>query len=227
VAFSESGVIMQRIMRPQDTTRAWLRFVMEQLNARRRADEPLSIRQLAIGSKVDPSTLSRFLNNEEVEHDLSRATVSKIEHYTGIKFGAHTDGRAPLIAREPEASAYNLDVKGNDKRIDEAVRYMLQSQPGLDPWVLKTRALELAGYLPGDVVLVDLNAEPEDGDAVVAQHYDLQTETIFRLYQKPYLVAAAVDRVPRAPLVVDDRRVLIRGVVIGMFRQRKGHLAAA
>lgn len=227
MAFSGSGVIMQRIMRPQDTTRAWLRYVIEQLNARRPADDPLSIRQLALGSKVDPSTLSRFLNNEDVEHDLSRATITKIERFTGVPFGAHADGRKELIAREPEASAYVLDLKGNDRRIDDAVRYMLQSQAGLDPWVLKTRALELAGYLPGDVVLVDLNAEPEDGDAVVAQHYDLQTETVFRIYQKPYLLAVAVDRMPRPPLVVDDRRVLIRGVVIGMFRQRKGHLAAA
>lgn len=227
MAFSESGIIMQRIMRPQDTSRAWLRYVIEQVNQRRPAGEPISIRQLALGSKVDPSTLSRFLNNEEVEHDLSRQTVDKIARYTGIPFGAHADGRKTLVAREPEAQAYELDLRGNDRRIDEAVRYMLQAQPGLDPWVLKTRALELAGYLPGDVVLVDLNAEPEDGDAVVAQHYDLQTETVFRLYQKPYLVAAAVDRVPRAPLLVDDRRVMIRGVVIGMFRQRKGHLAAA
>lgn len=227
MAFSDSGIIMQRIMRPQDTSRAWLRYVIEQLNERRQANDPISIRQLALGSKVDPSTLSRFLNNEDVEHDLSRQTVDKIARYTGIPFGAHADGRKPLVHREPEAKPYELGRKGNDRRVEVSVKYMLQDEPGIAPWVLDTRALELAGYLPGDVVLVDLNAEPEDGDAVLAQHFDLQTETVFRLYQKPYLVAAAVDRVPRAPLLVDDRRVLIRGVVIGMFRQRKGHLAAA
>lgn len=219
MAFIELGSSMQRIMRPQDTTRAWLRFVIEQL-------DNISIRQLALRSKVDPSTLSRFLNNE-VEHDLSRATTDKIVAFSGIPFGAHLDGRKPAAFAELEAAAYQIDLKGNDRRIDDAVRYMLQGQPGLDPWVLKTRALELAGYLPGDVVLVDLNAEPEDGDAVVAQHYDFKTETVFRLYHEPYLLAAAVDRVPRPPLLVDNKRVMIRGVIIGMFRQRKGHLAAA
>lgn len=219
MAFITLGSSMQRIMRPQDTTRAWLRYVIEN------SGNP-SIRQLAIRSKVDPSTLSRFLSDEDVDHDLSRTTVDKITKATGIPFGAHADGRRPT-AFEDEASPYRLDRKSNDPRISEAVRYLIQAQSGLDPWVLKTRALELAGYLPGDVVLVDLNAEPEDGDAVVAQHYDLKTETIFRLYQKPYLVAAAVDRVPRPPLLVDDRRVMIRGVIIASFRQRKGHLAAA
>lgn len=219
MAFIELGGSMQRIMRPQDTTRAWLRYVIEH------SGNP-SIRQLAIRSKVDPSTLSRFLNDEDVDHDLSRATVDKIGKSTGIPFGAHVDGRKPM-AFEEEAAAYQIDRKSNDPRINDAIRYLLQGQPGLDPWVLKTRALELAGYLPGDVVLVDLNAEPEDGDAVVAQHYDLRTETVFRIYQKPYLVAAAVDRVTRPPLVVDDRRVMIRGVIIATFRQRKGHLASA
>jgi transcriptional regulator with XRE-family HTH domain len=206
-------------MRPQDTTRAWLRYVIETSGIP-------SIRQLAIRSKVDPSTLSRFLNDEDAEHDLSRSTVDKIVKVTGLPFGAHADGRKP-VAREDEAAAFDVDKRSNDPRICDAIRYLTKGQAGLDPWMLKTRALELAGYLPGDVVLVDVNAEPEEGDAVVAQHFDLNTETVFRLYQKPYLVAAAVDRVARPPLVVDDRRVMIRGVIIASFRQRKGHLAAA
>lgn len=219
MAFIDLGSSMQRIMRPQDTTRAWLRYVIE-------TTKVPSVRQLALRSKVDPSTLSRFLSDEEVEHDLSRGTVDKIAKVTGIPFGAHADGRKPQVFEE-EASAFRIDQRTNDSRINDAVRYLVQAQAGLDPWTLKTRALELAGYLPGDVVLVDLNAEPEDGDVVLAQHYDLKTETIFRLYNKPYLVAAAVDRVPRPPLLVDDRRVMIRGVIVASFRQRKGHLAAA
>lgn len=217
--FTSQAQSVQRIMRPQDITRAWLKAVLEKTG--------LDPTGLAHKAGVHPSTLTRFVNNENVTHDLSRRTISGIEKVTGIAYGEHRVRPRVLQVSEPEAQAYVIDSPDNDRRIDEAVRYLLQAQNGLDPWRLKSRALELAGYLPGDVLIVDLNAEPEDGDAVVAQNYEGGTETIFRLYQKPYLVAAAVDRVPRRPLLVDDDSVMIRGVVIAMFRPRKGHLAAA
>jgi len=220
VAVIIPGSSMHRIMRPQDHTRAWLRHVIEELNG-------ISIRRLAQGSKVDPSTLSRFLNNEEVEHDLSRKTIEGIERFSRIPYGAQADGLSVGAFSDSEGTPYEIGRKTNDDTVDSNIRYALQNRPGVDPWTLKTRALELYGYLPGDVLLVDLNAEPEDGDIVVAQNYDLRTETVFRLYQKPYLLAGANDRIVRPPLVEDGRRVVIKGVVIAQYRQRKGHLAAA
>jgi hypothetical protein len=217
--FTSAAQSVQAIMRPQDVTRAWLKAVLEKTG--------LDPTGLAAKAGLHPSTLTRFVNNENVTHDLSRRTVSGIEKATGIAYGQDKVRQRTLGLAEPEGSAYVVEAGDGDSRIDEAVRYLVQAQNGLDPWRLKSRALELAGYLPGDVLIVDLNAEPEDGDAVVAQNYDGGAETIFRIYQKPYLVAAATDRVPRRPLLVDDDTVMIRGVVVAMFRPRKGHLAAA
>ncbi|MCO5091969.1 hypothetical protein [Bosea sp. (in: a-proteobacteria)] len=212
--------IVRRIMRPQDHTRAWLHYVREQLGG-------ISWRKLAMGAKVDPSTLSRFANNEDVEHDLARKTIAGIERFSRIPYGAQAGGELLGAFADSEGAPYEIGRKSNDGRVDEQVRYICQSQSGLAPWTLTTRALEIFGYIPGDVLVVDSNAEPEDGDIVVAQNYDLRTETVFRLYQKPYLLAGATDRIVRPPLVEDGRRVVIRGVVIAQYRQRKGHLAAA
>lgn len=211
---------MRRIMRPQDTTRAWLRYVIEQLNN-------ISIRQLAKGAKVDPSTLSRFLNDEDAEHDLSRRTIDGIVRFSGVPYGGHEGGRTFRLPAEPEAETYDLGRKSNDKTVDDQIAWLMQSHPELDAWVLRSRSLEVAGFLPGDILMVNRMETAEDGDVVLAESFDHTSEVIFRLYQKPYLVAAALDRVPRPPLVVDDRRVMIRGVVIASFRARRGHLAAA
>jgi len=92
--------------------------------------------------------------------------------------------------------------------------------PGVDPWVMKSRALEHAGYLPGDILIVDLNAKPQDGDAVCAQIYDRngKTETAFRIYEYPFLIAASADPDLRRPVLVDNERASIRGVVMASIR---------
>jgi hypothetical protein len=98
-----------------------------------------------------------------------------------------------------------------------AVRALVGTRRNADPWVIKTRALEGIGYLPGDVVIVDLNAVPRAGDAVCAQVIDWPTsraETVMRLYQPPYLVAASFDRRLLKPLLVEDDRVIIKGVLL-------------
>jgi transcriptional regulator with XRE-family HTH domain len=79
------------------------------------------------------------------------------------------------------------------------------------------RALEGLGYLPGDIVIVDLDRKPAPGDVVCAQVYDLgrsEPETVMRIYEPPVLVAASFDEQLRRPLMVDDARVKIEGVVL-------------
>jgi SOS-response transcriptional repressor LexA len=96
------------------------------------------------------------------------------------------------------------------------------------PWTLRSRALEVAGYLPGDVLIVDLNARPDDGDVVCAQVYERDNaETLFRIYEAPYLQAATYQRGLFKPLLVDGRRVVLRGVVVASIRPRLSQLAPA
>ena len=95
----------------------------------------------------------------------------------------------------------------------------------IDAWTLQSAALDLAGYLPGDILMVDLNADPEDGDIVCAQSYDRlgRAETIFRRFQKPFLTALSTQSNSFRPLIVDEDRVVIRGVVIATLRPRTAH----
>jgi len=91
-------------------------------------------------------------------------------------------------------------------------------------WRVWSRALELAGYLPGDAVLVDSTVTPAAGDVGV-QIFDDKTgdyRTRLRLYQPPYIVTSTMDRkAQEEPLVVDNDRVWIWGTVIRSVRQRR------
>jgi SOS-response transcriptional repressor LexA len=100
---------------------------------------------------------------------------------------------------------------------------LAQGHGNLDPWTLKSRALESAGYLPGDILLVALGETPVAGDIVCAQIYDWnagKAQTVFRLFQPPYLIAATTEASLLRPHVVDDEKVVIKGVVMNSLRGR-------
>lgn len=88
-------------------------------------------------------------------------------------------------------------------------------------WMVRNAHMAASGYLPGDSILVDMNAAPRKGDAVVAQVYDWSADdavTVLRLYLPPYLVRPGLDA--ETPLAVDGERVLIKGVVVAQWRRR-------
>ena len=93
-------------------------------------------------------------------------------------------------------------------------------------WRVWSRALELAGYLPGDAVLVASTVPPIAGDVVCVQIFDDKTgayRTRLRLYQPPHVVTSTMDRKVQAePVVVDNDRVWIWGTVIRSVRKRRG-----
>lgn len=198
----------------RDDMRAWLRAVLLHLGW---TGLDLSRR---IG--VAPSTVNRFLNDPEATHRLSPKTLRQIAQVTGFEpmaMPGHAGGRL----EEPDAAPY-IAGPASDQRLSTAVAAATAGRNAVDPWVLKTRALEAAGYVPGDVLIVDLNARPEPNDIVCAQVYDWRrgrAETVFRIYSKPYLVAASSDPAHLKPLVVDGDGVVIKGVVIQSIRGRR------
>lgn len=150
-------------------------------------------------------------------------TIDKIVARYGVAppdFG--TAQRGPLRGFAEDAAPYEPD---GDGPLASAVRALTAGRPNVDPWVIKTRALELIGYLPGDVVLIDPGQLPNAGDAVCAQtNIDFRrgtAETAMRVYERVgasfALVAASMDPAFRAPISVDDR-VVIKGVIAGMVR---------
>lgn len=94
---------------------------------------------------------------------------------------------------------------------------------GVDIWRVKTSAMSLAGYLPGDFMLVDAHKADQcmAGDIVIAQVYDWQigsATTLLRRWQPPVLVAASTDPKDEKVHVVDGNNVMIKGKVVASWR---------
>lgn len=86
--------------------------------------------------------------------------------------------------------------------------------------VVNSPSLQLIGLMPGDHILVDGKAKPNDGDPVVLEVTDGDegtAETVLRLFEAPFLVPAAVSR--RFEIyTTDDPRVTIKGVIVASYR---------
>lgn len=202
----------------RDEQIAWIKAVAAHLG--------VSLTQLARRAKLAPSTLQRPLNDPQWDGMLSDRTLAAVGAVVGLKpmeFPARPFGGAGF--GEPEAVPFEFEQKGGaiDSNIDRAVRELTRGRNGRDPWVLQTHALEMSGYLPGDIVIVDLNVQPRAEDVVCAQIYDwsrMKAETVFRLYQPPYLMTNSMRVGPQKPIPVDGNQVVIRGVVDGLVRRR-------
>lgn len=88
-------------------------------------------------------------------------------------------------------------------------------------YTIRTRSVELAGFTPGDVAILDLNRRPAPGDVVCAQIYDWQkmrAETVVRVYERAtpieLLVTRSLDPTLQQPVVVDGEKVVIKGVFL-------------
>lgn len=197
----------------QDRQRAWLQEIVNGTG--------LKLSQLAQEAGVSDTTLSRLANNPEYRGTLSQLTINRIVEKFSVpgpdEYGAQ---RRPILPGFSEAERVEYRV---DDPSAAAIKSIIAGRT-LDPWRLKTSALEDAGYLPGDVVFVDPNATPEPQDVVCAQVYDWgrgRAETVWRVFDPPFLVGASKDRTAYKPVLVDNDRVMIKGVVVQMVRPHR------
>lgn len=176
--------------------------------------------ELSRRTGVNASTFAKFKNDPENKAQLEPATITLIEEATGLKAFETAPPLRPRGLDDVESSRYDAEPLSI---FDGTVKHMIEGRNYLDPWVLRSRGLEAAGYIPGDVMIVDLTAKPEQGDVVCAQVYDRngQAETVFRIYEDPFLVTATLKVSLVKPLLVDNDRVVVRGVVVASFRERR------
>ena len=210
---------MRAMSAPQLDQRLWLEDLLQRLG--------ITATELARRAGLNPSTLTRFLNEEsERNHTLTFRTIRKIEqavaatgnaprriNVTGF---AESDG-AEYIAEQADAvaAAVNAMKAGRNSRV---------------PWAVATADLAGISLAQGDVVVIDMNEEARPGDIVCAQVYDRPAggaRTVFRLYEPPYLITGSTDPGARRPIVVDNVNAVIRGVMIGRITPRRAVFAAA
>jgi transcriptional regulator with XRE-family HTH domain len=183
-----------------------------------KSEQGIDIPEIARAAGVSPSTIYRWLDDKH-PFTPSMTTIQKIA--------------AVYSTPIPESIMPERVLSGQaGPGLAEAeVSYIGETPPELQAgnnqgvWRIDGRSLELAGYLPGDLVLVDMSVVPHSGDVVCAQVYNIErgtAETKLRVYDPPFLLSRAVHPGPSdKPLFIDHERVHIAGTVIRSMRLRE------
>jgi transcriptional regulator with XRE-family HTH domain len=149
---------------------------------------------------------------------LARVLGTTVSYLLGDDSGrAGADTAMAAGFGEAEADPYE---PGDVRDIDRAIAAFKAGRV-MDAWRLRTPALDLAGYWPGDIVLVSSHVPPSPGDAVVAQTEEERREdvrTVWRLYAPPVLIAHSSDHSLIIPIPLD--RAVLMGTVVALFRLR-------
>lgn len=203
--------IMAHLDAERDEQRRWVKAVARKLG--------ISLSELARQSGLAPSTLNRFVNNPDIDHLLENETLAAVAKTGGVDV-LEPPGRARGFGED----AVPFVVDETDVAFARAVKALTQHRNGLAAYQVKGFGLDLLGYMPGDVVIVDLNRGAKAGDVVIAQHYDWsrdKAETLIRSFDPPYLVTASTKLAPQKPLMVDDDTIIIKGVIGPQLRPEK------
>lgn len=125
---------------------------------------------------------------------------------------------------EGDAAPWSPSIAARDSQ-DALLARALGLRPGVEVWTVNSACMSLAGFMPGDKIVVDtVHAdEVRSGDAVLAQIYDVTTgsaRTVFRQYQQPALVSHSPDRDDWRVHLVDKSTVAIVGVITASWRSR-------
>jgi len=199
----------------QDRQRAWLLRVIETTG--------LKPSQIARGADVSDTTLTRLLNNPSYEGTLSELTIERIKttyNLPGPGNDPPAKGGAPVLFSEAEL----LQFAALEPSIAAALTALCAGITACEIWRLHSSAIENAGYLVNDLVVVDPNATPGPHDAVkavVTEWSRGSAETIWRLFDPPYLLSSAARQLAAKPLLVDGQRVRVAGVIVASLRPHR------
>lgn len=199
------GKATQRVARLH---RAYVQQVVEKTGVK---PTPLA---KAIG--IAPSTLTRLLNEpDDSAATLHAGTLAKLEAFSGITPPTDYELSHP-VRHGPRDDAEPFVPAEAPPDLAHAVKVLTSGRKSIEAWLIRSRALECAGYVPGDAVIVDLAVQPRAGDPVCAQIHERHssvTETVMRFYEPPYLMPSTFDETLRRPIVV-DKLVQLKGVIL-------------
>lgn len=193
----------------RDALRAWLRQNL--------AQSGVTPTKAAKEIGVATTTLTKFLNDPDYAFTPSTPVVSKLERFFGRAAPRSSGG-----VLRPMIEAMQIDPQELPAPQKAALLALAAGRKSIEAWTMSGTALQAAGVLPGDVLLVDLNEPARAGDIVCAELFESGLRRIvFRIFEKPYLVAPSLEPRSWMPLVVDDRNVIVRGVVTDRIAARR------
>jgi len=164
-----------------------------------------SLTRFAQDAGISHTTLSRALNPNEPPPNFRADTIAKLISLSGQP--APDSVRATGMA-EP-------DVLPIAPANDDAAGHL---GPDRHEWQVGASFSRLAGYRPGDRLLVDMAERPCDGDDVLVQIEDMKggATTHLRRFRRGWVLAGPETE----PEYVDGIRVRVAGVVVKSWRLR-------
>ena len=171
------------------------------------------------------SNVSHILNGHQrmsLEWAQAFATVLQVPLATVLEKAGITDGATAATIQpgfaEGDAAPF---VSGPSGRAHVTIAEAFGQRPGVDIWRVTGTSMALAGYLPGDHMLVDTHqaSRVTAGDTVLAQVYARNgtARTVLRRWTPPVLIAHGYGD-ETAAYVVDGDNVLIVGRVTASWR---------
>ena len=149
----------------------------------------VTLTEIARRANMNPSSLTQFYNKEHRAGTLETLSLRRISDAMGVPVSSDALGEAgPLNSgfREIEAEPYQIDLRSP---VSAAVDAMIDDRDHVHPWTLRSNALDMAGYRPGDILIVDLNGKPSAGDIVYSNLFT----GVHGNYLKGSIVAAGLD----------------------------------
>jgi len=176
-----------------------------------------SLTAIARDAGLDPSALTRFMQDEERGSTLDTLTIAAVMDETGAP--APFEQAVQQVARRGLGEAESEPYEPSP----EETRMVAGNHEHLAWFVMKSRALEYEGYRIGDKLIVDLNRPAKAGDIVCAQFYNwaqpAATQTVFRIFEPPALVVSGpVEALQRRTRLIDGENVIVKGVLRMMVR---------
>ena len=217
-------------LRAEFATVVVMRDVAEKVRLRQREWLQRIIREhqvkptpLAKAAGVAATTITRKLNDPHDTAILSELSVARIAAHLGIPAPNFLSDEGLRGFAESEAAEWISE--GSADPVATAIAAMTGNVLHKVAWELKSEALLYENYRPGDILIVDLNAQPKSGDIVLVQLYDWRnragTETVFRLYEPPFLIASGPVEAAKKPRLINADEVGIKGVVEAMLRRKQ------
>ena len=205
----------------RDEQREWLRALA--------TAKGWTLTEIAQRANLAQSTLTRFVNNEQVKHALSAKTIAAVERAVQTPFGYKPERRImvstfyespksmPSFAAEAAIYSGQYDADPFFKAIVEA----LPSE--LTLWMTHSSALDAVGIFKGDVLVVrEAATSPAEAKDIVLVHYNQETRLApthaFRFYDPPFVSRLSHHLSTVGTDLVDNDRVRVVGSVLWVLR---------